>query len=234
MVGLHWSPPGLSRHHRCSLAILTSNHVLSLWASTAYPHERVSWHRVLVVNHALSQHFGTQLLDKQHEGESRRRCRIRSFTWPHFGTADPGEAFYLAVSNDCDEILICQIASPYLPLTDADSWTASVKCLNSKPCKPIVIAQSERYLEDAIPPIRSIKAICWSPWRFDSNGHSSSIIACTSEHSSFLLWCQLEISGSRKELSVDNNRSLLDVKRCDQLAWVDTVCLRIICPVIGA
>ena len=68
VTALAWSPPGLAKHRRCVLAVLTSNLILSLWASSSNPTDVDSWERVFIVNKALS--LG-----------SRLQQRIRSMAW---------------------------------------------------------------------------------------------------------------------------------------------------------
>lgn len=50
VTALAWSPLGLAKHKRPLLAVLTSNHLLSLWASTSDMTVAVSWERVFIVN----------------------------------------------------------------------------------------------------------------------------------------------------------------------------------------
>ena len=68
VTALAWSPAGLATHRRSVLAVLTSNLILSFWASNANPTDPASWQRVLVVNKALLP-------------GSRRQQRIRSMAW---------------------------------------------------------------------------------------------------------------------------------------------------------
>ncbi|GFF30702.1 hypothetical protein IFM51744_01213 [Aspergillus udagawae] len=73
VVGLSWSPPGLARHRRCTLAVLTSNLLLSF-----YQLVDGKWMRVAIVNNALAAHFNSLIHD---EGPRLRKTNIREFAW---------------------------------------------------------------------------------------------------------------------------------------------------------
>ena len=68
VTALAWSPAGLAKHRRSVLAVLTSNLILSFWASNADPSVANCWERVLVVNKALLP-------------GPRLQQRIRSMAW---------------------------------------------------------------------------------------------------------------------------------------------------------
>ena len=50
VVALAWSSPGLAKNKRPVLAVLTSNHLLSLWASNSDMKNPASWGRVFIIN----------------------------------------------------------------------------------------------------------------------------------------------------------------------------------------
>ena len=75
VVGLAWSPPGIARHRRCVLGVLTSNLILSFY-ETAGPQGK--WTRVGVVNGALRSYFEPFVHE---EGRRLQKTMIRSFTW---------------------------------------------------------------------------------------------------------------------------------------------------------
>jgi Transcription factor IIIC subunit delta N-term len=115
VVGLAWSPPGIGQHRRSVLAVLTSNHVLSIWESNG---EIGQWSRVVVVNHSLGSYFGQ--IEEAHEDIRRNKRRIRAFTWsPPYRSfeADSGRTFtskwgalFLAVANDDETVIILRIS----------------------------------------------------------------------------------------------------------------------------
>lgn len=121
VTALAWSPPGLSKHRRSVLAVLTSNLILSLWASDSTPTDLGSWKRVLVVNKILS--LG-----------SRLQQRIRSMAWaptnPH--CVDRQTPFsrhkwgipLIAIADDSNRFYILTISSPFAGQSFA--WKAEV------------------------------------------------------------------------------------------------------------
>lgn len=144
-VSIAWSPLGLARHGRCALAVLTSNHVLSIWASKTNPTEPASWTRVLVVNHAIVDP------DSQNDfrwgsdnGKARQNLRlpwrIRSFAWgpvitspQHHYTEDGRNVEVaidrqsIAVTNDAGELIVLEIRSPQQILIDQSrQWSCHV------------------------------------------------------------------------------------------------------------
>lgn len=74
-MGLIWSPPGLGKHRRCVLGVLTSNLVLSFYEAIG---PQGKWTRVAIVNGVLGPHF--EFLDLE-EGLMLRKMMIRSFAW---------------------------------------------------------------------------------------------------------------------------------------------------------
>lgn len=47
-VSIAWSPPGIAKHRRCALGVLTSSLVMSIWASEGKTDDEASWKRKLV------------------------------------------------------------------------------------------------------------------------------------------------------------------------------------------
>jgi len=74
VVGLNWSPPGLGRHRRCILSVLTSNLMLSFYE----PAGPGKWTRVAIVNDALKSYFEPLV---QEEGPRLRKSTIRGYSW---------------------------------------------------------------------------------------------------------------------------------------------------------
>ena len=115
VVGLAWSPPGLGPHRRSVLAVLTSNHVLSIWESNGTIGE---WTRVVLVNHSLGDYFGW--VDEAADNVHREKTRIRAFAWspPYEVSRSPGGrivpskwgAYYLAVATDEEAITLLRVS----------------------------------------------------------------------------------------------------------------------------
>ena len=110
VTALAWSPPGLAKHGRSVLAVLTSNLILSLWASKSDPTDLGSWERVSVVNKVFSS-------------GSRRQQRIRSMAWAptnpqHIDRLTPSSGKkwgipLLAVADDSSGLYFLKVSSPY-------------------------------------------------------------------------------------------------------------------------
>ncbi|KAL8718924.1 MAG: hypothetical protein Q9225_004006 [Loekoesia sp. 1 TL-2023] len=146
VVALSWSPVCLAKHKRSALAVLTTNHILSLWASASDLKTASSWERVLVINNALQN--SNQQISPQDDGDLpnqrilRRLARVQSMSW---ASIKPGngsdqqycsrvissETFnpiqYLAITNDADEVVILQIKSPWLHY-GCSSWETKTVC----------------------------------------------------------------------------------------------------------
>ena len=140
IVCLSWSHVGLAKHKRSALAILTTNHVLSLWASSSDPKVALSWERVLVVNTAFNAQPDDGL-SANPDGEVyantlKQSKRIRSMSWAtpevesfhrDAGTINQGQL--LAVTDDADGVAILQITSPW-SRNEQPSWDARIQCRN--------------------------------------------------------------------------------------------------------
>lgn len=142
ITALAWSPAGLGRHDRCALAVLTSNHVLSIWASDGTFTSRNSWKRVLVVNQALRSrdlaYPDQKNIDAYHHAV--RALQIRSFSWsPRMltdrvvrlssgdGAKIATNRFLIAVTTDAGVIVVLEIQSPYQSIDQGcTSWNARV------------------------------------------------------------------------------------------------------------
>jgi Transcription factor IIIC subunit delta N-term len=117
VVGLAWSPPGIGPHRRSVLAVLTSNHVLSLWESNGTIEE---WSRVAVINQSLGDYFGW--VDEPNQHVYRQKRRIQAFAWsppyriPEVGSgknfASKWGMFYMAVANDEEVMIMLRISKP--------------------------------------------------------------------------------------------------------------------------
>lgn len=123
VAALSWSPPGLAKHRRCLLGVLTSNLLLSFYEAVG---PQGKWTRVAIASHALTQYFSSQqsITDP---GLKLRKKRIRSFAWcPPFknpaltqgaGASDDAVSspeqrwgrYLLAVANDDNDVIILEI-----------------------------------------------------------------------------------------------------------------------------
>ena len=136
VTALAWSPPGLAKHGRSVLAVLTSNLLLSFWVSNSEPADADSWKRVAVVNKALSS-------------DSRREQRIRSMAWAPTNPqhVDRKTAFsrrkwgicLMAIADDSNGLYILEILSPFA----YQSFAWNVKVLRRDNI-PIITSSSGR------------------------------------------------------------------------------------------
>ncbi|KAL8942935.1 MAG: hypothetical protein Q9211_001185 [Gyalolechia sp. 1 TL-2023] len=146
VIALSWSPVGLAKHKRSALAVLATNHVLSLWASVSDMKTASTWERVLLVNKA----FGTpdQRITPRDKGVLtssgllRRSARVQSMSWAPikaddsaYYKNDPPSATseicsrtqYLAVTNDADEVVILLVQSGCMHHSKS-LWEAQIVC----------------------------------------------------------------------------------------------------------
>lgn len=193
---LEWSPPGLAKHGRCLLAVLTSNHVLALYECVGRPEIIADWQRVYIVNHALQAHFrvdGADIADYEASGKEKARSRIRSFAWsqiipsysqPGFtGASSALSHSYLAVSNDAGEVMLLQVTSPHDILSpETNRWHVSVahefkaepNIANMTPiasCLPRTVPDAKLFVDQ----------LAWSPWSEDASGNICSILSYTAQ-----------------------------------------------------
>lgn len=134
-----WSNPGLARYGGSGLAVLTSNHVLSLWALESDAKRTPVWQRTVVVNHAIRKFYGEQnnLQGDERENEETLQIqqRVRSFAWtqPVYDDLERPHPdlfsgqHYLVVATEGGHILVIRLTSPYSsPHNPLWTWQASV------------------------------------------------------------------------------------------------------------
>ncbi|ODM22458.1 hypothetical protein SI65_00046 [Aspergillus cristatus] len=131
IVGLKWSPPGLARHRRCVLSVLTSNLMLSFYE----PAGLGKWTRIAIVNNALKSYFEPLV---EEEGPRLRKSTIRSFSWcPPIKAPRSDEAStpysvpdaetrwgvqLLAVTNDDNEVIFLRTQRSKLEANSTSSY----------------------------------------------------------------------------------------------------------------
>ncbi|KAI4729435.1 hypothetical protein E4T49_02905 [Aureobasidium sp. EXF-10728] len=214
---LDWSPPGSGKHRRSVLAVLTSNHVLSIWECVGKPEIATDWVRACVVNHALQAHYKEKDVQTSEESEHdhferlRAKQRIRAFAW---SPAVPDSSLsgasgdcttrspYLAVSNDRGEVLIIELQTPHNILEPrTTSWNLSVaasfgvevpdtKKSALSTCLPVTFKWRSPFVDQ----------LAWSPWALDSANSPTSVLAFTTQSS---LQC--------KNVKIDDGSSRVDV-----------------------
>jgi len=249
VLALAWSPPGLAKHGRCTLAIWTSNLVLSIWAPGGDPTNLNEWKRVLLINRALdgfsqSQGHFNGLDDDARLELAKKKQRIRAFAWSpslslgyehkeHLDITEIGNYNFLAISNDCNEIVLMRIKSHHLrTVTRNGTWEASISQLfsidnfNFSDAPNLAFTFEEYMLKTAY-----VNHIAWSPWSPQSASSKSGDSYCVSfiayATSSRLAIRVFRSLRSKLEVSVENEdtfvETLFQSPEIYQLQWLPTV-----------
>ncbi|KAK8236581.1 transcription factor IIIC subunit delta N-term-domain-containing protein [Phyllosticta capitalensis] len=204
VIALAWSPPGLAKHSKCALVVLTSNLTLSLWASDSDFKNARSWKRLLIFNHSLERHWQKLDRDDEHtvgglEWEVRRRTRrrIRSFAWsprvrPQTALSQsvkdsqlPMSGFFLAVCNDANDVAILRVQSPFdFFSTTISRWSAHVVAQCSVgPRIKLELDPPFTLFDEHMDEQRHASNIAWSPWSLDDRDNAESLLAYTTNKS---------------------------------------------------
>lgn len=175
-----WSPPGLTVHKGCALAILTANHVLSIWAPIGRSQEAKHWKRQFVVNHTIAEYYENKAKSQQAgtlggielEEHIHISQRVRSFAWSPSvmrNDRDRGkEEHYLAVSTGGEEILFLRIVSPHSePVVKVSEWKVNVMA-------PLRLATHMKdHIQDNARNAPFADYLSWNQWKVnDSGGHT--------------------------------------------------------------
>lgn len=184
---LEWSPPGLAKYGHCALAVLSSDHVLSIWAHDGAPNVATSWKPACIINNALRQHYSVSNAEDAEDAQNGAglpkrseqnvfKHRIRAFAWsplPYQEVAgeDPELSPYLgrshqflAVSNEAGNILLLHVRSHYNVLSpDITTWHIDVTHT----------FDTGDFSPDALHPEISRSTIAdwlaWAPWERSAN-----------------------------------------------------------------
>ena len=224
---LDWSPPGLGKHKRSVLAVLTSNHVLSIWECVGKPEIATDWVRACVVNHVLQAHYKEKDVQSADESEHdhferlRAKQRIRAFAWsPALPNSSLSGASgdcttqnpLLAVSNDRGEVLLIKIRTPHDILEpDLSEWSLSVaasfgvqvpdtKKSALSACMPVTFEWRNSFVDQ----------LAWSPWGLDSTNTPTSILAFTSQSSLQCTSVKVDDGRQHTNVAVGSVVSLMD------------------------
>ncbi|KAF2478038.1 uncharacterized protein BDR25DRAFT_275721 [Lindgomyces ingoldianus] len=192
---ISWSPPGLAKHRRCALAVLTSNLILSIWASHSKPQELAGWDRQLIINDALEKYFldlpqeGRGLIMSEIEEKARLRKRIRAYSWApcmdsasstgQVGTQLSWGHYMIAVSNDDNDIILVSIRSPTSTFGQKEEWKAEVFGHFPLLCSPQSIIPDPGIFDEYLLEQRHICHLSWSPWVAHEDGLHSVLAYAT-------------------------------------------------------
>ena len=124
VTAVAWSPPGLARHRRPVLAVLTANHLLSLWASNSKIDDSTSWQRVLIANHV-------DTIAQSSPGLPRIRSMAWAPSYQEFGCNVPFSRWkwgicILGVADDDGGLHFLQVSSQFV--VDSDQWNCERIC----------------------------------------------------------------------------------------------------------
>ncbi|XPS97382.1 hypothetical protein M3J09_006613 [Ascochyta lentis] len=194
-TAIAWSPPGLAKHRRCALAVLTSNLVLSVWSAEGKLQAESSWNRRLLINHALADYFSnsvtaqTSRIASDAEEQVRLKTRIRAFTWAPalpsasntMGTRTSYGRQYLVVANDDNQLVFLGVDSPTSTLGSSQSWKASVLTHMSLEVEEGSIFTDPLYFDDLMKQQRFISHVAWSPWVMQCDCYYSVVVYSTNE-----------------------------------------------------
>lgn len=244
VCSLEWSPPGIAKHRRSALAVLTSNLVLSIWASDGNPKVSRSWGRRLLVNDCIESYLGVLERNETYDNtnhllEKRRlRKRFRSFSWCspnpdqglpcNIGSKLRWGPYVLAVSNDDNQILFIVIDSPYTSISSKQTWTATVVAyfsLNISNSTP-----STTTFEDSLQQQRHISHIAWSPWFNKGEDRLESVISYASNDKLYArniaMLSNYEDQSSPEILVLDNETLYHDIalRYGGPLRWCPKAC----------
>jgi hypothetical protein len=176
-----WSALGLAKYGTCALGVLTTNHVLSIWAPDRIPFPSTQWRREIVINHAVQEFYKKRGLAKVQAVQ-----RIQAFAWsrpwyPTVGIASEAEQrtshHFIAVATHGGHILFMQIRSPMREIWRTDmKWQATIcghlDATANDDTEMIDVDDARRSSRDALTietPRPSADNIVWSEWSKDNN-----------------------------------------------------------------
>ena len=216
VAGLAWSPPGLAKHRRCTLAVLTTNLLLSFYEPLG---PQGKWVRVAIVNQGLNDHFSDIT---PHPSTRLKKSNIRAFSWcPTVkipSTQRNGNAYAvpgpesrwgiqpLVLANDDNEVLLLEIQRAQ---RGPDTLTRySIRVLSSillhgqdKSYPPV---QPESLFAAAIRSrvkVSSISAGPWAPLSDTTSGRHSVTAAVAATYGTQLRIIKVDVSSNHGEPS---------------------------------
>ncbi|KAF2007804.1 hypothetical protein P154DRAFT_4061 [Amniculicola lignicola CBS 123094] len=196
-ITLLWSPPGLAKHKRCALGVLTSNLVLSIWAPEGKVEDETSWSRRLIINDTLATYFETTTGEQDSHITSNPanqlmlRKRVRAFAWSPplpcttssgiVGTQLSWGQHMVAIANDDNHVIFLAVNSPTSSFGPDDKWSADVLGhFSVTPHEDNIIADPFN-LDDLLQQQRHISHIAWGPWIEDEKSLYSVVAYATND-----------------------------------------------------
>ncbi|KAL1595204.1 hypothetical protein SLS60_009892 [Paraconiothyrium brasiliense] len=196
-ISIAWSPPGVAKHRRCALGVLTSSLVFSVWASEGKVDDGTSWKRKLIINDALVEYFSGNLSEIEsslaHETSEKMclRARVRCFAWaPPLPSLEPSAIIgtqttwgqpIVAVANDDNHIAFVAIDSPTTTLGAEEEWSGEVlNHFSITPDSENVFAEPDTF-DEIMQQQRHISQMAWSPWTVQGDWYHSVLVYATNE-----------------------------------------------------
>jgi hypothetical protein len=194
---VEWSPPGLAKHRRCALAVLTANHILSIWECTGSVTDTSGWKRSVIVNHFLRNHFSQTAVNGISQSASevlesaQKAQRVTAFAWSSplksvSQSADgSGEhltwgGHYLAVATGSSKFLILGVEKElrlhtpaewkFTTETSFDLWQDAKDTMKEAP----LLAAMPAHFKPRLP---VVETVAWSSWKITDDGRYYSLLA---------------------------------------------------------
>lgn len=216
-----WSSSGLGKHRSSALAVLTANHVLSIWATDTKPPPAASWSREVVINHTVQEFYRQNHLaitaksDVATLGDFAWRQRITAFAWSSPLHNRPGNqthldngAHLIAAATSGGHILFLHVLTPYHACNPYASEWKVVVCgcidLNETSSRSEVHGlQMTPHDSQARYPrnVPTASDVAWSAWKWATEDTAHSYLAYITRGELFT--CQLTATKSNGALSVD-------------------------------
>ncbi|KAF2687909.1 hypothetical protein K458DRAFT_414979 [Lentithecium fluviatile CBS 122367] len=195
---ISWSPPGLAKHRRCALGILTSSLNLSIWSTDGKVKENSGWKRRLIVNDALAEYFSgdtaleESALTSRKQGKVRLRSRVRDFAWAPIlpplqacgtvGTQLAWGQHIVAICNDDNQVIFTLINSPTTTLGRDERWNAKVvNHFAVTPDPNSIFSEVPTTFDEIMQQQRFISHVAWSPWIVCDDRYHSVLAYSTNE-----------------------------------------------------
>ena len=222
---LEWSSPGLSRNGRCVLAILSSNHVLSLWVCHGKPDRSANWKREVVMNHTVQRYYSQTGGNQGGEQSERMQVaqRIHAFSWslPLYEESDyeqarftpcvPDGSHFLSVSTEKGDILVLRL-SPSRVTQGPKSRQLSIEVVHCFNLNAMTLhaltaprlneeGQSESHHNDRL----VSQHIAWGPWKYTHDTNPCAPFAVITKGKLFSFHIDADTHNSSKDVKFSRN-----------------------------
>ncbi|GAD92917.1 hypothetical protein ANI_1_474054 [Paecilomyces variotii No. 5] len=188
VAGIKWSHPGLEKHRRSILAVLTANLLLSFYDSGGV---RNKWSRVFIVNNALKTHFSLTISDKR---LIVRKSKIRSFAWcPPLKPQKQQQGLsafleppasrwgvqILAMANDVNELIIARVSRTTRSSTGESPYSLEVLSVTSpqNPTEAFPMIHNPSIFALSARSKARISHVACGPWIYETSEEDGKISA---------------------------------------------------------